>query len=692
MDVVSEYVTLRRSGANYKGLCPFHDDKTPSFMVSASKGICKCFSCGVGGNAVHFIMQIEQLTYYEALRFLAKKQGIEIEDKELTPEQRQSINERESMFAINEWASKQFYENLKNDSDGRALGLAYFRSRGFRDDIIERFRLGFSLDRWDGIQEKARKDGYKDEYLVKTGLCYRKDDGKINDRFRGRVMFPWFNVSGKVVAFGGRVLDSRTKGVSQKYVNSPESEIYSKARELYGIFQAKKQIAKEDCVYMVEGYTDVISMHQCGIENVVANSGTALTQEQIRLLHRYTNNIVLLYDGDAAGIHAALRGTDMLLAEGINVKILLFPDGDDPDSFARKHNSTEFKDYINRHQTDFIIFKTNLLLDDAGHDPIKKANLTKDIVKSISVIPEEIVRSTYIHECSEMLQIDEAVLLRQTQKDRAAALEEVRKEAERARERAKYLAQKEATKPNNENDDTQETQKEEQRTTPQDTADVTDRQSPTSGETNTTDTQHTIKTPAVEDVLNMRRQTAEDRKFEGLERLIMRIIIRYGADKVKMNDDDDNIIEVSMIEFVRQQMELGDLHFRTPIYTKMLSEVFEHQNDEGFNPSRYLTYSPDEEISREAVNLLSDRYQLSSKDMEQVTPAQEMAPSQIEHIIYDYKFACIETELKQCKMSLTSPEISNDDEACKQILQRIMELSNMRRGLAKELGERVLLK
>lgn len=692
VDVVSEYVTLRRSGANYKGLCPFHDDKTPSFMVSASKGICKCFSCGVGGNAVHFIMQIEQLTYYEALRFLAKKQGIEIEDKELTPEQRQSINERESMFAINEWASKQFYENLKNDSDGRALGLAYFRSRGFRDDIIERFRLGFSLDRWDGIQEKARKDGYKDEYLVKTGLCYRKDDGKINDRFRGRVMFPWFNVSGKVVAFGGRVLDSRTKGVSQKYVNSPESEIYSKARELYGIFQAKKQIAKEDCVYMVEGYTDVISMHQCGIENVVANSGTALTQEQIRLLHRYTNNIVLLYDGDAAGIHAALRGTDMLLAEGINVKILLFPDGDDPDSFARKHNSTEFKDYINRHQTDFIIFKTNLLLDDAGHDPIKKANLTKDIVKSISVIPEEIVRSTYIHECSEMLQIDEAVLLRQTQKDRAAALEEVRKEAERARERAKYLAQKEATKPNNENDDTQETQKEEQRTTPQDTADVTDRQSPTSGETNTTDTQHTIKTPAVEDVLNMRRQTAEDRKFEGLERLIMRIIIRYGADKVKMNDDDDNIIEVSMIEFVRQQMELGDLHFRTPIYTKMLSEVFEHQNDEGFNPSRYLTYSPDEEISREAVNLLSDRYQLSSKDMEQVTPAQEMAPSQIEHIIYDYKFACIETELKQCKMSLTSPEISNDDEACKQILQRIMELSNMRRGLAKELGERVLLK
>ena len=298
VDVVSEYVTLRRAGANYKGLCPFHDDKTPSFSVSPARGVCKCFSCGKGGNAVHFIMELEQLTYYEALKFLAKKYGIEWEEKELTPEQRQSISERESLFAVNEWAADYFHDKLLNDIDGRTIGLAYFRSRGFRDDIIDRFKLGFALDKWDNIATEGRKKGFKEDNIVKTGLCYRKDDGKLTDRFRGRVMFPWFNISGKVVAFGGRVLDSRTKGVAQKYVNSPETAIYSKGRELYGLYQAKKMISKEDCVYMVEGYTDVISMHQCGIENVVANSGTALSHQQISLLHRYTNNITLLYDGD----------------------------------------------------------------------------------------------------------------------------------------------------------------------------------------------------------------------------------------------------------------------------------------------------------------------------------------------------------------------------------------------------------
>ncbi|MBP5377230.1 MAG: DNA primase, partial [Bacteroidaceae bacterium] len=338
VDVVSEYVTLRRAGANYKGLCPFHDDKTPSFHVSPAKGICKCFACGEGGNAVHFIMKMEQLSYIEALRFLGKKYGIEIEEKEITPEQRQQLNEREAMFNINEWASQYYHKLLKENPDGIAIGMAYFRSRGFRDDIIEKFRLGFSLDSFDALSKSAAQAGYNTDYLLKTGLCFQKDNGQITDRYRNRVMFPWFNVSGKVVAFGGRVLDSRTKGVSQKYINSPETDIYSKGRELYGIYQAKKQIAKDDRVYMVEGYTDVISMHQCGIENVVANSGTALTEPQIRLLHRYTNNITLLYDGDEAGIHAALRGTDMLLAEGMNVKILLLPDGDDPDSFARKHN------------------------------------------------------------------------------------------------------------------------------------------------------------------------------------------------------------------------------------------------------------------------------------------------------------------------------------------------------------------
>ena len=366
VDVVSEYVSLRRSGASYKGLCPFHDDTTPSFYVSPARGICKCFSCGEGGNAVHFIMKKEQLTYYEALRFLAKKYNIEFDEKEMTAEEKQIHNERESMFAVNAWASNYFNETLKNSEDGKAIGLAYFYNRGFREDIITKFRLGYSLQQHDALAKTAMKMGYKEEYLIKTGLCYKRDDGTLRDKYWGRVIFPWFGVNGQVIGFGGRVLDARTKGVNQKYINSPESEIYHKANELYGLFQAKQSISKKDNVYMVEGYTDVLSMHQSGIENVVANSGTALSNNQIRLLRRYTKNITLIYDGDSAGIHAALRGTDMLFEGGMRVKMLLLPDGEDPDSFARKHNATEFKEYVETHQTDFITFKTNLLKEEAG--------------------------------------------------------------------------------------------------------------------------------------------------------------------------------------------------------------------------------------------------------------------------------------------------------------------------------------
>jgi DNA primase len=445
VDVVSDYVTLRRAGASYKGLCPFHDDKTPSFSVSPARGVCKCFSCGKGGNSVHFIMEMEQMSYVEALKHLAKKYGIPVEEEEMTDEQRQRMNERESMFAVNEWAAKYFSQTMMNNQDGRAIGLAYFRSRGFRDDIIAKFRLGFCLDAPTAMSDEAKAKGYNEKYLIDTGLCVKRDNGTIYDRFRGRAMFPWVAVNGKVVAFGGRVLDARTKGVSQKYVNSPDSLIYHKANELYGIFQAKKQIAKEDMVYMVEGYTDVLAMHQCGIENVVANSGTALNEAQIHLLHRFTNNITLLYDGDEAGIHAATRSTDMLLAEGMNVKILLLPDGDDPDSFSRKHNAQEFKEYVAAHQTDFILFKTNLLLKDAQRDPIKRAQLTEDIVKSIAVIPDEIIRSTYVHECAEILNMDEAILMRGANKNRAAILENMKKEAQRERERQARLLGAEQT-------------------------------------------------------------------------------------------------------------------------------------------------------------------------------------------------------------------------------------------------------
>ena len=324
VDVVGEFVNLRKSGVNYKGLCPFHDDKTPSFMVSPARQICKCFSCGEGGNAVNFLMKHEQITYPEALRWLAKKYNIEIQERELSDDEKREQSERESMFVVNEWACQYFHNILKNDVDGMAIGKQYFRSRGIRDDIIERFQLGFALNKRDALANEAKRKGYKEEFLVKTGLCIENEKG-VYDRFAGRAIFPWLNVSGKVVAFGGRKLDAATKGVQQKYVNSPDSEIYHKERELYGIYQAKKAIVKEDCVYMVEGYTDVIAMHQCGLENVVANSGTALSIYQIRLLHRFTPNIVLLYDGDEAGIHAAMRGTDMLLQEGMNVKVLLLP-------------------------------------------------------------------------------------------------------------------------------------------------------------------------------------------------------------------------------------------------------------------------------------------------------------------------------------------------------------------------------
>ena len=416
VDVVSEFVTLKKKGVNYVGLCPFHDDKTPSFYVSPAKGLCKCFACGKGGNAVHFIMEHEQMNYPEALRWLAKKYHIEIKERELTNEEKEAQNVRESLFVVNEFARDYFQNTLYNHADGKAIGMTYFRQRGIRDDIVKKFQLGYSTTERDALTKEAERKGYKKEYLIKTGLCYEKEDGSLRDRFWGRVIFPWFNVSGKILGFGGRVLDSRTKGVSQKYVNSPESEIYSKRRELYGIYQAKSAIVKHDCVYMVEGYTDVIAMHQCGLENVVANSGTALSEEQIRLLHRFTSNITLLYDGDEAGIKASIRGIDMLLAEGMNIKVLLLPDGDDPDSFARKHNATEFQKYIADHEENFIRFKTNLLLKDTKNDPVKRATLISDMARSIGLIPNEVIRYACLKECATLLNVDERIIQNEIKK------------------------------------------------------------------------------------------------------------------------------------------------------------------------------------------------------------------------------------------------------------------------------------
>ena len=423
VDVVSEFVTLRKRGVNYVGLCPFHNEKTPSFSVSPAKGLCKCFSCGKGGNSVHFIMEHEQMSYYEALKYLAKKYNIEIKERELTNEEKQAQTTRESMFIVNNFARDYFQNILKNHVDGRSIGLAYFRQRGFRDDIIEKFQLGYCTESHDAMSQEALRKGYKKEFLVKTGICYETDDHRLRDRFWGRVIFPVHTLSGKVVAFGGRVLSTATKGVKVKYVNSPESEIYHKSNELYGIYFAKQAIVKQDRCFLVEGYTDVISMHQSGIENVVASSGTALTPGQIRLIHRFTNNITVLYDGDVAGIKASIRGIDMLLEEGMNIKVCLLPDGDDPDSFARKHNSEEFQAFIREHEKDFIRFKTDLLMEDAGRDPIKRAELISNIVRSISVIPEAIIRDVYIKECSQHLRIEEKLLVAEVAKLREVQAE-----------------------------------------------------------------------------------------------------------------------------------------------------------------------------------------------------------------------------------------------------------------------------
>ncbi len=410
VDVVSDFVTLHRAGANFKGLCPFHDDRTPSFMVSPAKGLCKCFACGKGGNAVGFIMEHEQLSYPDALRYLAKKYHIEIKERELSADEQAAQNERESMFVVNEWARDYFVQQLHESVDGRAIGMAYFRARGFRDDIIRKFQLGYSPSKRESLTREALAKGYKEEYLVKTGLSLKRDDGRLYDRFWGRVIFPIHTLSGKVVGFGGRVLDAATKGVNVKYQNSPESAIYSKKRELYGLYQAKQAIVKHDMCFLVEGYTDVISMHQSGVENVVSSSGTALTTDQVRLIHRFTDNIIVIYDGDAAGIKASERGIDMLLAEGMNVKLLLLPDGDDPDSFARKHNAEQYQNYIRDNQVDFITFKTNLLLKEAQGDPIKLSRLVNNIVQSIAVIPDEITRSIYIRETASMLSMEERLL------------------------------------------------------------------------------------------------------------------------------------------------------------------------------------------------------------------------------------------------------------------------------------------
>ena len=718
VDVVSGYVTLRRAGASYKGLCPFHDDKTPSFYVSPSKGLCKCFSCGKGGNVVHFIMEEEQLSYYEALKFLAKKYGIEVEDRQLTDEERLQQNERESMFAVNEWASNYFHDTMMSTDDGRSIGLAYFRTRGFRDDIIEKFRLGFCLPSYDAMSKAAVKKGFREDFIVKTGLAFRRDDGTLRDRYRDRAIFPWFAVSGKIVAFGGRVLDARTKGVNQKYINSPESDIFHKSRELYGIFQAKKAIAKEDRVFMVEGYTDVISMHQCGIENVVANSGTALNVAQIKLLHRFTSNITLLYDGDSAGIHAALRGTDMLLAEGMHVKILLLPDGDDPDSFARKHTAEDFKAYIDAHQTDFIIFKTNLLMEEAGRDPIKRAQLISDIVKSIAVIPEEITRAVYIRETSQMLNVEERILLNETEKIRKQELERLARERERMKESGDA-----ASRPTSVPSDAASSSAPQQipeNAVPSSVAGNAPAEipplpteipadlypevayPPQNGVPEALPPADSVPLPDAEPkpvYLEAQKTPADSSKyfrnnrFIELEGLIMTLVVRYGECEISGEDAEGNAVSVKVVDYVCQELEGDGLQLQHPLYRQMLDEARNHSSEVDFKPSRMFLSSPSLEVSRTAADMLSERYQLSSLYAKQEVPTErEQLDALIVHLMFDYKLAVVNAELKSTQEALRDPAVLADMDKCAAILKKNMMIKNIQQKLARHVGDRVLLK
>ena len=705
VDVVSEFVSLKRSGSNYKGLCPFHNDSNPSFYVSPSRGTCHCFTCGEGGDSVGFIMKHEQMSYVEALRWLANRYGIEIKETELTDEQRREKTEREAMFVVNNWAAEYYSDILYNDVDGRAVGLQYFRQRGFRDDIIKKFRLGFSPADKYAMPKKAKEKGYNLEIMEKASLCYKDSKGEMVDRFSGRAMFPWIGVSGNVVAFGGRVLDSRTKGVSQKYVNSSESPIYKKERELYGLFQAKKAIGAEDCVYMVEGYTDVISMHQCGIENVVANSGTALSKHQIHLLHRFTSNIVLLYDGDAAGIKAALRGTDMLLSEGMNVKVLLLPDGDDPDSFARKHNADYFKQYVEEHKTDFIEFKTRVLME-GQTDPIKRSEAINSIVKSVSVISDPIVRATYIKDCSVRLGINEQTLIVQMNNFIRANREEKRKEEERERlRRSNPDYQAPTTKPVN----TPTAQPADAQTStsasPQQTVSASSQQQaeddpyadipseaflppeafepPSSGNSPVSISQTTVSTGTATTQQTYSSAKKQPKK-EDVQTMLIQCVVRHG-EKIIFEDaelDDGTTANVTVAQYVDSQLAQDNLQFTNPVYNQILAEVVAHSGEENFVAEKYFKVHPDYEVSKTAIDLTIDDVQLSKSY--EMKYEQDTLREHVVHLVGDFFW-----ETTASRISFLRTEIAHNasnPEKYGSCLKEYQQLIAFRQKLAKVLG------
>lgn len=646
VEVVSEFVTLRKSGSNYKGLCPFHDEKTPSFYVSPARGTCHCFGCGKGGNPVGFIMEHEQMTYPEALRWLARKYHIEIKERELSDNEKREQSERESMFIVNEWAASYFQHLMHDTADGVAIGMQYFRSRGFRDDIVSKFQLGYDDTDRRALAQEALRKGYKEDFLLKTGICYKNDRGELIDRYAGRVIFPWIGISGKVVGFGGRLLDSRTKGVNQKYVNSPDSDIYHKDRELYGIYQAKKAIAKEDRVYMVEGYTDVISMHQCGIENVVANSGTALSVHQIHILHRFTSNITLLYDGDAAGIHAALRGTDMLLSEGMNLKVLLLPDGDDPDSFARKHSAEDFRKYIEEHQTDFIEFKTDLLLR-GERDPLKRSEAINSVVRSISFVTNPILRDTYLHDCSVRMGINEATLINTLNNF--------------------IRSNREATASSSDNSQT---------------------------------TQPTTQNSK----LNIQNSPSPLQQASKVEQMLVELIVRNGDTVIYNNveTEDGTTVNLNVAQYIAYNLGVDGLKFANPLNSRILDEAVNHAGDEQFCAEQFFLHHSDIEISRIATDLCMDKYQLldeqkaaradEEKNADELRVEEEnrieALRQQTEHLLNDFRMDYLEQRLRDLKRDISLAV--NDPERLQQLMEEYKTAHELRSQLARLLGNNII--
>lgn len=644
VDVVSEFVTLRKSGANYKGLCPFHNEKTPSFYVSPARGTCHCFGCGKGGSPITFIMEHEQMTYPEALRWLANKYHIEIHERELTNQEREEQSQRESMFIVNEWAASYFEDLLHNPADGNDIGMQYFRSRGFRDDIIRKFRLGYDLPNRLVLAPTALQKGYKEEFLVKTGICYKNEHGELIDRYAGRVTFPWIGVNGKVVGFTARVLDSRTKGVNQKYVNSPDSDLFHKDHELYGIYQAKKAIAREDRVYMVEGQADVIALHQCGIENVVANSGTALSLHQIHMLHRFSSNITLIYDGDAAGIHAALRGTDMLLSEGMNLNVLLLPGGQDPDEFARSHTATDFRQYIDEHQVDFIQFKTNLMLKNE-RDPKKRAEAINSIVQSISVVPNQILRDTYIHDCAQRIGLNESTLINQMNN------------FIRGRKTGSTAPQ-------------------------QDGVPVGPQPQPATA-------------PTAMDSTTPMQQASK------VEMMLAQLVIRHG-ERVIMNDVEDeegNHYSLTVAQYIYYNLAADNLSLHNDLFNKILHEACEHSTEPGFKAEPYFINHEDINMSKLATDMSMDRYHLSQRKAD--GPDNEEAQLQAErnqteslrnqtiHLLLDFRMDYVEAQLKEIQNKMRT--VANDMEQLKALMEQFRDMQMLRNQLARQLGSNIVV-